>query len=1196
MLRIKVITGGGSAAARYYNPENENRPDEYYGREAELRPVWWSPEETFGVKDGAEAEAAEVKLAFEGRDPAGSGATLTQAQRPRPVIGKNGKPVLGRDGKPKLQGRRAAYDLTMSLPKSVGVILAAAPRDVRQAILADVRASAVGALDAMQARGGFTANRGKAGAGRAPAADVLALVAIHQSDRDGMPHAHVHGVVLNFGRRADGSTAALNDRDMHLMAAEAGALFRAGVAAALERRGFGIQRVPGVEGQSAASFRVAGVAPALEKEFTTRGERMERYIVAKYGAVSAKPRQRSRQMAEAARATRGNKARVPVGADLEARWRATMARQGTSPERVWREALAAARGIRRPSMSAAEAVALRTMREGGKAPKASTLRLRVAIEAQYRGIGVAGARAEMARMERDGWQQVAREAAAREVAAPDVRAALDRERRMILDAVERREEAGPLRLDAAERAISSRPGLSDEQAAAVRHVAGRGGVVAVEGLAGTGKSFMLGAVADAARESGARVVALAPSWQAAEVLAKDTGGPARALQGYVRELARGDARLTARDVVVVDEASMASVDDVSKLLRHAREAGAKVALVGDRRQLRSVEPGAAFAAIADTIGVARMEEVRRQEQPWQREASVTFGNGNSAEGLARYDAQGRIAYVDGAEAALQRVVEAVEQNRAEHPDASRLVLASRNAEVHALNLALRERAMGRGELGAEAVTLRTRHSGGRDGEGIMREMEVRAGDRVSLGWRVDARGILPGDTGTVRAVGGGGGDPVLRVRLDRTGAEVAFRPSELAPQPRKGQPQPTELEAAPVLQHAYARTIHKAQGATCDFAFVHAGEGLDARRAYVAATRHRRDVLIVADAAAVRERLAADGRNTDAQAVRASFLRAASRTEASGNACDFIQDRAAWLATGDPLAVSAHGVRATAAQNAAAPVEEPPVIAESIISRSASMAHDPPPWAQAAALSDHGMADRLAAVEARVAAEKAQRMAQRAEAAPAPAPSAAPAPAPAAVHAPSADTDPDAEKRKPKEEPQRPGKRPWWGELAEAGVAALNRAEARNMAERVAAKAEALMAAEQAGKPIGADPPQWDAGTPPWAKAIEGAAEVLAPHVTQRAVLEAAHEVVAEMKAEAAAAAEVGGPAPLAGAEAPVAEAAAPAAEAAAPSPEAGLAAAGQGLASAAGNAVSQAMTSAMNEAAAPSPQPSPSPSPSPSP
>ena len=65
--------------------------------------------------------------------------------------------------------------------------------------------------------------------------------------------------------------------------------------------------------------------------------------------------------------------------------------------------------VERPTLSAAEAVALE-VRDTRAVVDAAVLRRRVAEEAQFRSVGIAGAAAEMARLERDGWQQVAREA------------------------------------------------------------------------------------------------------------------------------------------------------------------------------------------------------------------------------------------------------------------------------------------------------------------------------------------------------------------------------------------------------------------------------------------------------------------------------------------------------------------------------------------------------------------------------------------------------------------------------------------------------------------------------------------------------------------------------------------------------------------------------------------------------------------
>jgi hypothetical protein len=72
----------------------------------------------------------------------------------------------------------------------------------------------------------------------------------------------------------------------------------------------------------------------------------------------------------------------------------------------------------------------------------------------------------------------------------------------------------------------------------------------------------------------------------------------------------------------------------------------------------------------------------------------------------------------------------------------------------------------------------------------------------------------------------------------------------------------------------------------------------------VAGTRHRRDVLFVADTGAIRERLAADGKETDRDAVRQAFLGAARAPRDGQNASDFLADKAAWLRTGDHRAIS----------------------------------------------------------------------------------------------------------------------------------------------------------------------------------------------------------------------------------------------------------------------------------------------------
>ncbi|TCZ65561.1 MobF family relaxase [Roseicella aquatilis] len=902
---LKKLGGGGSSAPGAGNAA------EYY--EAELRQMDAARREEARTAPADPARAVDDYLAADPSAPlarwwsasdklASNGAPLHSGQLRAALDGQG---LAGRRlVQDTAQGNRVgAWDLTFSAPKSVSALWATADAPTRRAIMEDMAQSASAALRSLYEVGAFQTRTGKGGATHEPAADAMAALFPQATSREGQPQLHVHSVIVNAAMRQNGTTGAIHSPPLYAWKTAAGATFRAELAHRLQLRGLAVER----DGQS---FAVAGVSRDLCRAWSARRGQIEAEV-AGAGAMDGKARRLAKE--RAAQRTRNRKEALPRDADLERQWSADLAELGLSPEGVWKSAREAARQHQRPDMPAGDA-ALAEALERQSVIGERALRRMVAEAAQARGGGAAAVTAEVDRLRAGGvLLALGRTQAGEQVYS--TRAVLDRERGMILDAAERQGEGSLIRRDAAEGAIAARPSLTEEQRAAVRHVAGAGGVSIVEGVAGSGKSYALGAVVEAAQASGARVVALAPSWNAAHVLAQDTGLPPRTLQGFVQDVEagrlrfgpapaggepRGVAHLGNRVLLLVDEAGMASSGDVARLLRHARQAGAQVALIGDRAQLRSVEPGNALAAVAASLPVARMEEVRRQAAAWQRQASRAFATGNSPEALAIYDARRRIVWDQGEDGGIGRTVDAWAANRAAHPDASRLLLASTNEAVHRLNAEVRARLIAAGELGADPVTVRTRHTGGPRGEGEVRDMELRAGDRLVIGATLTKAGrdVTAGDLATLRGITRER-DPVLTMRVDRTGEEVALRLSELA----KGRK--VEGEPVPVLQHGFARTIHRSQGATADFAIVHGGTGLDASRAYVAMTRHRRDVVLVADARALTEGLRAEGVRPTREAVRDAFLRSATASRDGSNASDFLRDRAAWLRTGDPFAVSA---------------------------------------------------------------------------------------------------------------------------------------------------------------------------------------------------------------------------------------------------------------------------------------------------
>jgi ATP-dependent exoDNAse (exonuclease V) alpha subunit len=118
------------------------------------------------------------------------------------------------------------------------------------------------------------------------------------------------------------------------------------------------------------------------------------------------------------------------------------------------------------------------------------------------------------------------------------------------------------------------------------------GVDIVVGVAGSGKTFALGAAHDAWVSSDHRVIGAALSARAAAELQDGSGIPSTTLARLLADLDRPDADgLPQRCVLVVDEAAMVGTRHLARLLDHAQAAGAKVVLVGDHHQLAEIDAG-----------------------------------------------------------------------------------------------------------------------------------------------------------------------------------------------------------------------------------------------------------------------------------------------------------------------------------------------------------------------------------------------------------------------------------------------------------------------------------------------------------------------------------------------------------------------------------------------------------------------------
>lgn len=363
--------------------------------------------------------------------------------------------------------------------------------------------------------------------------------------------------------------------------------------------------------------------------------------------------------------------------------------------------------------------------------------------------------------------------------------------------------------EALERAEERGLVLSREQRSAFAHVTQANDLGIVVGYAGSGKSALLGVARETWEESGYRVQGIALSGIAAENLEHGSGIASRTIASLEHQWAKDREFLGFKDVLVIDEAGMIGTRQMERVLSEANRRGAKVVLVGDPEQLQAIEAGAAFRSLTERQPHVEVQDIRRQRETWQRDATRQLATGRTGEALDAYSGHGMVRPAQSRDQARGNLVDSWDQDRRQAPTKSRIILTHTNDEVRALNDLARNRLRAAGELGSDIAINVERGP-----------REFAASDRIMFLRNDRGLGIKNGSLGIVESVSARD----MTVRLDG-GRVIAF-----------------DLKHYAHFDHGYAATIHKAQGVTVDRVHVLATPGLDRHAAYVALSRHREHV------------------------------------------------------------------------------------------------------------------------------------------------------------------------------------------------------------------------------------------------------------------------------------------------------------------------------------------------------------------
>ncbi len=776
-------------------------------------------------------------------------------------------------GRAPRQDAMPAWDLVLRPHKDVSVLYALGDevtgRQVAAAHQAGVRA-AVAYLDEQ-----VGTRTGRHGAEHVGGEGLLAVGFTHRTSRAGDPLLHTHLIVTNRTQGPDGQWRTLDSRDLLNHRATADTMYRAAYQAELTRTlgvrweapdRWGNRAMQGMpeEVRRAFSKRHEQIAAELQRQEAGGKHRTARLV---QKVVHATRPPKSHETPETLYGTWQQEARA-LGVEPERLVREVTGRErsreqdpaGTAgrPQRSGgtpaglAEVLTATAGLPERTITT---VFDRLAGPEGLTSQASTFTRRevlcaVGRELPAETVGTVGpseleALADRFLAERAVSVVGEHAVGERRYATPELLAV---EHRLIDAAVSRAgEQTGVCSHDSLRAALAASSTIGTDQAAMVRDITQGGqGVAVVVGKAGTGKTYALGVARHAWQLDGYRVLGAAPTGIATVCLDAEGFEHSRTVDSLLGELdqehaGRGRRRspgrqpklsrtrqpagrddrqdervLDDRTVLVVDEAGMLGSRKLARLLDYTQEAGTKTVLVGDDKQLASIEAGGGFRGLRLRLGASTLTENRRQAEPWERDALERLREGDIEAALGVYRAHDRMVAVETPGQLKQMMVadwwaSFQQGNRV-------LILAYRRDEVDQFNTACQQLRDTSGQLGPERLTVGDR--------------SFAVGDQIVCGKNaLQALGVANASRGQVVAVDLE--QRAMTLRLE-DGRDVTLPRAYLDERPSwwlRGNPERRTVDLA------YATTGHKAQGITRDQALVRVTSAEDLQWLYVSGSR-----------------------------------------------------------------------------------------------------------------------------------------------------------------------------------------------------------------------------------------------------------------------------------------------------------------------------------------------------------------------
>lgn len=748
------------------------------------------------------------------------------------------------------------FDVTFSAPKSVSVLWALSPPDVRSKIELAMQKAVEETLRFIE-RELPLVRRGKGGQEWETGNIIAALFEHVFARNENDPALHTHSLITNTIVANDGRTFKLNSRVLYPWIRTAGPIFRNNLAAwTVDLLGVELELAKGKLGKEEGWFEIKGIQKELIKLFSTRSSELLNEVEllgTRHSDVKAKD--------SAALRTRRSKGEELPREKLFEKWHAQAIGIGIKPESL-QSLLGKSKTIDpEPRLKRAFKEATEKLITSNSTFHRRDLIREVSERMQdipikgdllVRGIDHLVEQSQEIKYlgRRDGEKCFTTKQMWK----------LEQENMEMINTLTFTPGLA-VSEKSKEKALKSNPKLSQEQLDVFRETVSRPGSLAViGGVAGSGKSTVMKAIVEAYEQEGMRVLGVSLSGAAAQNLQEKTGAECTTIARTLFHQEKSTSQkfteaatevgktvvdavryktnrktkavpfMDENTVVVIDEVGMVDTPIGHRLLKQVIKAGAKVIAVGDHEQLPPIGAGNILSQMSENVAQSFLKKNWRQTEI-EAEASQLFRDGEIGKALQIYAEKGDLHVLENRnKAAREMVKDWSNDGHKKSPETANIFVQTRE-EVRIINRMCQQERLLSGDMSS-----RNKKVGSE---------KIHEGEWVKFTASDRRKGIENSNTGVVTKIAMNGD---IHVKLDRE-----FTKEEM----RRGLKKEIVITAKDLKKHkgpdglimpAYARTVHAGQGLSVDHAyFMPGGSMTNKNLSYVGISRSKACTKIYID-------------------------------------------------------------------------------------------------------------------------------------------------------------------------------------------------------------------------------------------------------------------------------------------------------------------------------------------------------------